>query len=124
MKRGRKDVFTQSGCMGLKKLFENDGNTKRTLQARYYQVCAQGVITEAASEFPILNKIFYLDKDSQTIVWKREILEQLGRMLNQDGYPREDVITVARIAAEMLADGWQVKAIKRYILNGRKTGEW
>ena len=124
MKRGRKDVFTQNGCVMLKKLFEGDGNTKRTLQARYYQVCVQGLLTEAASEFPILKRIFFLDKVNQTIVWKREILEQLGRMLNQDGYPREDVITVARAAAEMLADGWQVKTIKRYILKGRTTGEW
>ena len=124
MKRGRKDLFTKNGCLQIKALYMDEEITSRTMQARYYQSSAQYLISEAASEYPILEKLFRLDKEKQRSVQKPEILEQLGRMLEQDGYSRQDVITIARVSAQMLADGWTVKAIKSYITEGRKTGEW
>ena len=124
MKRGRKDLFTKNGRLQVRAIYEDEEVTPRTLQARYYHTSAQWLISEAASEYPILEKLFHLDRKNQRIVQKPEILEQLGRMLEQDGYSRQDVITIARASAELLADGWTVKAIKGYITEGRRTGEW
>ena len=55
---------------------------------------------------------------------KGEIIEQLGRMLVQDGYSEDSVIEAATIAAKLYRMGYTVKEIKAYLIRVRKTGRW
>lgn len=98
----------------------------RTQAAHYYSIAVFPLLSEAASEIPFLDGIFCIDEENGigALKQKDEIIEQLGRMIEQDGYSEADVLKVARIAAKAYHDGYTVKQIKAYILNGRKTGKW
>lgn len=104
----------------------NKDKTTRTQAAIFYRTAVSGPLSEAASEIPYLDGIFCIvEKDGVPgVKEKGEIIEQLGRMLEQDGFSESDVLTVAKIAAEAYHNGYTVKQIKAYILNGRKTGQW
>lgn len=99
------------------------GKTTRTQAAAFYRAAVYGLLSEAASEIPYLDGIFIQCGDAITKE-KNEITEQLGRMREQDGYSDSDILTVAKTAAKAYHDGYTVKQIKAYILNGRKNGEW
>lgn len=58
------------------------------------------------------------------LIQKDEIIEQLGRMLVQDGYSEDSVIEAATIAAKLYRMGYTVKEIKAYLIRVRKTGSW
>ena len=95
--------------------------TPRTAVNKYYTFTGMGVIKEAASENPECTLLY--DVVNQKIRCMG-VLEQLGRMLDQDGYPLEAVTSIAIAAAGARADGVTSKSIERYIAHGRKTGEW
>ncbi len=103
----------------------NDKST-RTQAAHYYSSAAYPLLSEAASEIPFLDGIFciYTENGRGACKQKIEIIEQLGRMREQDGYSDADVLKIARIAAKAYHDGYTVKHIKAYILRGRTKGEW
>ena len=102
--------------------------TTRTQAAHFYCSAAYSLLekSEAASDIPYLEGIFKLvyDDGIPGVKEKSEIVEQLGRMLEQDGYSEEDVKQIATIAAKAYHDGHTVKEIKAYILHGRMTGDW
>ncbi len=85
---------------------------------RAYMYTAAKVLSEAASEIDGLEMICGPD------YMCRSILNQLGRMLRIEGYSENDVIEIAREAVKGKKDGYSVKEIEKYILNGRMTGEW
>ena len=124
MKRGRKDVYTQYGCESLRLYSVGEEITSRTVQARFYQALAIPLLHQAVNDYPELKNIYFLDLARMQVKQKPEIIEQLGRMYAQDGYAEEDVLSVARTAAEAIGQGYTVKAVKAYIISGRKTGEW
>lgn len=96
--------------------------TSRTRAAIFYRTEAGYILSEAASTIPYLKGIYDRDDSKNTLREKGEILEQLGRMLTQDGYIKDDVLDVARIAAQAYHDGCTVKQIKAWILKVRKDG--
>ena len=96
--------------------------TSRTRAAVYYRAAVYSLLSEAASSIPYLDGIYREDTVRAEIHEKGEITEQLGRMLEQDGYSREDVLEVARIAAQAYHEGCTVKQIKAWILKVRKDG--
>ena len=124
MKRGRKDVYAKHECERLRAYSAGEEISSRTVQARFYQACSVGLLHEATDQYPELERIFQRDRENRRLKQKPEILEQLGRMWMQDGYREDDVITVARTAADALGEGYTVKEVKAYIIHGRKTGEW
>lgn len=124
MKRGRKDVYAANGCEAMRIAYLGEEMSERTKQARFYQYAIKGILSEAASEFPEIKAVYHHDTIHRQEHEKPEILEQIGRMYMQDGFCRDDCVEIARIAGKALMDGYKVKQIKAYIINGRKTGEW
>lgn len=98
--------------------------TTRTQATQFYCSTVFGLLSEAASEIPFLDSIFIEGNLHDGTRQKTEIVEQLGRMLTQDGYSESDVKYIAAIAAEAYHEGATVKQIKAYILKGRKTNQW
>lgn len=127
-KRGRPTAAAahagQDFADDMKRYFSD--KTTRTQAAHFYSSAAYPLLSEAASEIPYLDGIFCIFKSNgiDALKQKEEIIEQLGRMIEQDGYSDNDVLKVASIAAKAYHDGYKVKEIKAYILHGRKTGEW
>lgn len=126
--RGRPTAATQHCDKGLSDTIKANypDSTTRTHAAIYYRSCVMSLL-EAASDIPYLDGIFKIterENHNHGVREKGEITEQLGRMLEQDGYSQDDVLKVARIAAKAYHDGYTVKQIKAYIQNGRKSGEW
>jgi len=121
--RGRPSVWVKAFGHENKDDFLAD-KTKRTQAANFYRASVYALLSEAASDIPYLDCIFKVDKAKAACIQKCEIIEQLGRMREQDGYSDKDVLTIASIAAEAYHDGATVKQIKQYILLGRKSGVW
>lgn len=127
-KRGRPTVAAQHMDEDFANFIASTSKDKttRTQAAIFYRAAVYGLLSEAASDIPYLDGIFCIvEQDGMPgVKQKNEIIEQLGRMLEQDGFSESDVLTVAKIAAEAYHNGYTVKQIKAYILNGRKTGQW
>lgn len=121
-KRGRPTVSAAHGMADFEYLPDA---TKRTQASHFYCAAVFGIL-EAASDIPHLDGIFAITKSNGMpgLKQKTEIIEQLGRMKEQDGYSDSDVLKIARIAAKAYNDGCTVKEIKAYILRGRTKGEW
>ena len=124
-KRGRPDVFKRDDAGYAGRIWApgagGDYGTKRTAANRYYMTVAVGLISETVSEIP--HSELLVDQSK----WKihcQGILVQIGRMLMQDGYGEADVITVAKVAAELRHRRYGSKVIERYIQQGRQTNEW
>jgi len=121
--RGRPSVYMKVfGHEDKDRFFEYQ--TKRAQAAHVYAASVFGLLSEAASDIPYLDCIFKVDKAKAACIQKGEIIEQLGRMREQDGYSDRDILTIARIAAKAYHDGVTVKQIKQYILLGRTSGVW
>lgn len=97
------------------------GKTKRTHATIYYQSAVYPLLSEAASEIPHLDGIFRHDDTGMACYQKGEIIEQLGRMLEQDGHSPDDVLYFAQLAAQHYHDGYTVKEIKAWLLEVRKA---
>lgn len=125
-RRGRPTAAAQhlSEDFSQSLVYQNPDKTSRTRAAIYYRCAAGYVLSEAASDIPYLDGIYYRSDTEMILRQKGEIIEQLGRMLQQDGYRKEDVIEAARIAARAYHDGCTVKQIKAWIMKVRKSGSW
>lgn len=128
-KRGRPSAAVREGADELAQFIRvsEEGKTTRTQASRFYEASAMVKLSEAASEIPYLDEIlFYIDSDGNPHgkKTKRTLIEQIGRMIEQDYCSDELVIAVARIAATAYHEGCTVKQIIAYIQNGRNTGEW
>ena len=123
-KRGRPTAAAQhlSENFSQSLVYQYSDKTSRTRAAIYYRCAANSVLSEAASTIPYLDGIYYNNDAEMILKQKGEITEQLGRMLEQDGYRKEDVIEAARIAAKAYHDGYTVKQIKAYLMKVRKEG--
>lgn len=52
------------------------------------------------------------------------IVEQIGRMHKQNNYTEESCYQIADTAIKLLKDGYTVRAVERWIRQGRNTNEW
>lgn len=127
-KRGRPTAIQRDyGDAGapMEAIFAADcGNTYKTQRAAtntYYMTMAMELIKEAASDIKHIELL--IGFKNQEIRCKG-VLEQLGRMLVQDGHSKADVIFIAKVAARAKYESSTVKEIERYIRHGRLTGEW
>ena len=109
-RRGRPKIFFD----GLYSIYFD--KEKRTAQNMYY-------VGEAV-------KVLGIKQDNPFWITSRGnfknqgILEQIGRMYDQDGYTEEQCKSVAETAVHLKNNGYKVKAIESWIRNGRITGEW
>lgn len=125
-KRGRPTVYKRDNMEGIGKNLEVfDGHTHRTHVNQYYRATVFGIL-ESHSEIPYLEKIFMIGygPSGSYCLQKDEIIEQLGRMLVQDGYDEETVIEAATLAARFYHNGNTVKEIAAYLRRVRKARSW
>jgi hypothetical protein len=92
--------------------------SRRSVSDTAYMYTAAKVLSEAASEIEDLELICGPE------YMCRGILNQLGRMLQIEGYSENDVIIIAGEAIQGKKDGRGVKEIEKYIRHGRMTGKW
>lgn len=126
-KRGRPTVAASHAGKEMEDTIKHlyQEQTTRSHAAHFYCSAVYGIL-EAASDIPYLDEIFCktVINGIDGIKEKSEIIEQLGRMREQDGYSDSDILKIARIAAKAYHEGCTAKEIKAYILRGRTRGIW
>ena len=119
-KRGRPDVFSSyygesaNTYRGIvRQCLDIGTDTPRAMANRQYVLSGLELAEQAGMEHFCTRKEF-----------RPQVLEQIGRMYLQNGYSREACYKVLKICGDAYATGTTVKAIVKYIRNGRMTGEW
>ena len=127
-KRGRPSIDARDG-LGMVEVIANADiadKTHRSHVNEYYRLEAVDFLCKHLSELPHAGKLIVPYKDSY--IHRKTglgVLEQLGRMILQDGYSEGDALNVANIATTLLSEhGFTVKEVERYIRHGRTTGKW
>lgn len=70
------------------------------------------LISEAATEIPYHELLWHSDDATRKVVSRNGILEQLGRMTEQDHSSNEDCIYVAKLAAAAVKAGHTTREIE------------
>ncbi len=97
-----------------------DGTRRTQINAKYMYE-AISLISEAASDIPDSNLLWYSDDSTQRAGGKHGILEQLGRMWLQDNYEYKQFVTVANHAINALKAGCTSRQIENAIRKIRTT---
>ena len=122
--RGRPTAATQHMDKKFSDMIRNmsPDRTTRNHATQFYCGAVYALLSEAASDIPYLDGIFSVTGTGlmEKVKEKTEIIEQLGRILEQDGYGDEDVLWVAKWAAKAYHDGLTVKEIKGIISKQRQ----
>ena len=122
MKRGRKNVYESHNVKSMQEILCGGMEiTSRTAQGKFYQYSIIRLLTKAASENQELKFIVNMDSEKQKVKKHPEILEQLGRMLYQDGFSKSVVLEAAKTSGLFLDVGFKVKEVKAYLVEVRKT---
>ena len=113
MKRGRGRPTIDTGAAGM-----YSTSRRHTLNSMYMY---EGVhlISVAATEIPDSHLLWQEDPRSCTAKGKNGILEQLGRMIVQDGFAEEDCIYVANLSIRALKAGATSREIEKAIRSAR-----
>ena len=106
-KRGRPRLDTH--------LTADYGGSRRNTVNAMYMMEAVGVLTEAASEIPDSGLLWTSNAKTWTVSSKNGILEQLGRMLIQDGFEVTDFIYTANLAIGAIKAGYTAREIENAI---------
>ena len=126
-KRGRPSIDERTGDTLVKFIAATDAhnNTHRTHANRAYMTAGMTFVAEHRNDIPHHDTLIKPYGDSY-VNQKTGIgvLEQLGRMIEQDGYTEADVLHIAVIAADALHKGLKVKEVEQFIRRGRTKGIW
>lgn len=101
------------------KITEVGAPSRRQAINAMYMFEAVQLISEAATEIPDSDLLWYSDNVTQTAKSKNGILEQLGRMIVQDHYREDDFIYIANLAIAALKNGKTSREIEKAIRNLR-----
>lgn len=91
------------------------GSSRRQAVNSMYMFEAVGALTEAASKIPDRGLLWTVDLEARKAVSKDGILEQLGRMLIQDGFTSDDFIYTANLAADATNAGYTAREVEKAI---------
>ena len=86
-----------------------------------YMFEAVQLISEAATEIPDSELLWYSDCATQTAKSKDGILEQIGRMILQDKYELSDCIYISNLSIAAVKNGYTCRAIEKAIRKIRLT---
>ncbi len=81
------------------------------------------LLSVAATDIPDSDLLWHSDDATQTAKGKNGILEQLGRMLEQDHYNEEDCVYIANLAIAALKNGKTSREIEKAIRNVRTANK-
>ena len=93
---------------------------RQAVNSMYVNKAAQ-LISEAAAEIPDKSLLWYSDKTTWTIKSKDGILEQIGRMLDQDHHEQSHCVYIANLAIAALKNGCTCREIEKAIRKIRMT---
>ena len=88
-----------------------------------YMFEAVQLISEAATEIPDNELLWYSDSATQTAKSKDGILEQIGRMLIQDYFEPSDCIFITNLSIAALKNGCTCREIEKAIRKIRLTSK-
>ena len=88
-----------------------------------YMFEAVQLISEAATEIPDNELLWYSDSATQTAKSKDGILEQIGRMLIQDYFEPSDCIFITNLSIAALKNGCTSREIEKAIRKIRLTSK-
>lgn len=126
-KRGRPTVFVARTGSDVEHCLPSSGlgnKTRRTQASAYYVAIAHQVLKESGFDIPYLDEIYDCDPSTGRIRRKSVIIDQIGRLWDQDGESPEFVKEVATWAAKAYHDGLSAKQVAECIRYGRKTRDW
>ena len=86
-----------------------------------YMFEAVQLISEAATEIPDSELLWYSDSATQTAKSKDGILEQIGRMILQDKYELSDCVYITNLSIAAVKNGYTCRAIEKAIRKIRLT---
>ena len=93
-------------------LTSNGARSRRQAVNRKYMFDGICFIMAAAAEIPDVEAIWYSDDETRTAKCKNGILEQLGRMQEQDHRPWNDCVYIAKLAAQAVKARHQSKEVE------------
>ena len=106
-KRGRPKLPTP--------ITEDYAPSRRQAVNAMYMYEAVDLITEAASEIPNADLLWFSDEKTRTAKSKSGVLEQIGRMLIQDRFSSSDCIYIASLAADAVSVGYTSREVENAI---------
>ena len=114
-RRGRPKIFTGP-------LDEYAPSRRQAMNAMYMY---EGVefISVAATEIPDSHLIWVKDDVARTSSGRQGIVEQIGRMVVQDRFGRDDCIYVATLAAAAVKAGYSTREVEKAIRKIRMTNK-
>ena len=93
---------------------------RQAVNSMYVNKAAQ-LISEAAADIPDGKLLWYSDKATWTIKSKDGILEQIGRMLEQDQHEQSHCVYITNLAIAALKNGCTCREIEKAIRKIRMT---
>ena len=86
-----------------------------------YMFEAVQLISEAATEIPDSELLWYSDETTMSAKSKDGILEQIGRMILQDKYELSDCVYITNLSIAAVKNGYTCRAIEKAIRKIRLT---
>jgi hypothetical protein len=122
-KRGRPTVAQREGYADIGEVISNSSLKTKRQQANEFYITAMFTVlnSESASDIPYIDGIWKIVTVNgyHAVKQKSSIIEQLGRMLIQDGYQEDIVLEYVRKSAEYYHEGYTVKEISYWLRNIR-----
>lgn len=112
-KRGRPKLPTP--------ITEDYAPSRRQAVNAMYMYEAVDLITGAATDIPNADLLWCSDAQTRTASAKNGVLEQIGRMLLQDGFTISDCIYIAGLAADAIYAGYTAREVEKAIRSVRLT---
>ena len=104
-RRGRPKIDTY--------LVDPIGLSRRASVNMKYMYDGVGLLSEAASEIPDSELLWYSDEATHTADGRSGILEQLGRMVEQDHIDPDDCVFLANYAIDAVKHGYTTRQIEK-----------
>lgn len=102
---------------------ESHAPSRRQAVNSMYMFEAVQLISEAATEIPDNELLWYSDSATQTAKSKDGILEQIGRMLLQDKFEPCDCVYITNLSIDALKKGCTCREIEKAIRKIRLTSK-
>ena len=91
---------------------DNPDRSRRTAVNLQYAINATVMITRNSDRIPNHELLWFTDDEKKTAKGKWGVLEQLGRMIDQDMFGLESCIYVAQLSAQALKAGHKAKEVE------------
>ena len=99
----------------IKTFTDNPSRSRRVAVNMQYALNASAMITVNAQQIPNHELLWFSDDQRKVVKGKWGVLEQLGRMSDQDGLDQDSCISIAGLAAKALKRGHTSREVEQAI---------